>query len=315
MPDPLPVALVVTTLNEERSIHPFLESLRGQSRPPGEFIVCDGGSVDGTRALLESWDYGPVSFTFLQEAGATIARGRNRAIAAARSEIIAVSDAGCILDGAWLERITRPLFDDPEADAVSGGYRLGTDTRFRRIAAAAEIPVENLPAGEFLPSSRSFAVRKSSWAAAGGYPETLTFAGEDTALCLAMKRMNMKFVSCLEASVFWYPRNSLPAYMRQHYRYGVGDGESGVKSRVYAKILMKYSIFILLAAASVFSSYLIPAPLLALGAYYIRLRPVYRWREAPWLRGIAGFCLIVVKEWCLFAGWTAGGLHRLRRSG
>ncbi len=315
MPDPLPVALVVTTLNEERTLGSFLDALRGQTRQPREFIVCDGGSSDATRALLEARDYAPASFTYLEEAGATIARGRNLAVSAARSEIIAVSDAGCVPDREWLERITLPLLEDPRTDAVSGGYRLGRDTPFRRLVAAAEIPVEALPAGDFLPSSRSFAFRKASWAAAGGYPESLTFAGEDTALCLAMKRMNMKFVLRLEASVLWYPRDSFAAYVRQHRRYGVGDGESAVKSRVYGKILLKYLFLLLLAAGCFFSPHFLAAVVLAFAAYYFRLRPFYRWHALPWTLAVGGFCLVMVKECSLFAGWLAGRMHRFRRRG
>ena len=58
-----------------------------------------GGSSDGTLQILRGAD----GVTLLEEPGANIARGRNVAIAAATHDIIAVSDADCVLAPDWLE--------------------------------------------------------------------------------------------------------------------------------------------------------------------------------------------------------------------
>jgi glycosyltransferase involved in cell wall biosynthesis len=47
-PDPLTLAVVVPTLNEEHAIPGLLHSLRAQTRLPDRVIVADGGSRDAT---------------------------------------------------------------------------------------------------------------------------------------------------------------------------------------------------------------------------------------------------------------------------
>ncbi len=71
-----PVSLVLTVLDEAASIDLLLGSVAGQSRPPDEVVVVDGGSRDGTWERLQGWaDTLPLKL--LREDGANIARGRN----------------------------------------------------------------------------------------------------------------------------------------------------------------------------------------------------------------------------------------------
>ena len=65
------VSVVVPTLNEEQVLPLLLGALARQTRPAGELIVADGGSVDGTRKLAAAAGARVV-------AGGTPAVGRNR---------------------------------------------------------------------------------------------------------------------------------------------------------------------------------------------------------------------------------------------
>ena len=47
------ISIILTVLNEAASLPRLLDSLAGQSRQPDELVVCDGGSRDGTLAILE----------------------------------------------------------------------------------------------------------------------------------------------------------------------------------------------------------------------------------------------------------------------
>ena len=46
------VSLIVTVLNEARSLPALLDSIAAQTRPPDEVIICDGGSSDNTIEVL-----------------------------------------------------------------------------------------------------------------------------------------------------------------------------------------------------------------------------------------------------------------------
>src|SRR5437588_8353770 len=94
-PDGLSVSLIVTVLNEAASIAGLLDSISAQTRPPDEVVIADGGSHDGTPALIRAWGDGrPFPVQVLSEPGANISRGRNAASRAARGDWIACTDAG-----------------------------------------------------------------------------------------------------------------------------------------------------------------------------------------------------------------------------
>ena len=91
------VTVISTVLNEGEAIRRLLDSLVAQTRPPDEVVIVDGGSRDNTVAVIEAYA-GRLPLRVLVEPGANISRGRNVAIAAATSEVIASVDAGV-----WLE--------------------------------------------------------------------------------------------------------------------------------------------------------------------------------------------------------------------
>ena len=72
----------------------------------------------------------------IEERGANIARGRNLAIAAATHDVIAVTDADCVLDPRWLERILEPI--DAGADVSMGFYLPIADGFLQGVPGAGE---------------------------------------------------------------------------------------------------------------------------------------------------------------------------------
>ena len=111
------VSLITTVLDGADHIAAFLASVAAQTRPPDEVVVVDGGSTDGTLDLVPATDH----VTTILEPGANIARGRNVALAAATHDVIAVTDADCVLEPDWLERILEPI--EAGADVSMGFYR------------------------------------------------------------------------------------------------------------------------------------------------------------------------------------------------
>lgn len=304
----IPVSLILTTRNEAAQVPLFLDGVRTQTVRPAEIVVCDGGSSDGTADQLRRLG-ADLDLRVVEEAGANIARGRNRAIRAATQDILAITDAGCVIEPDWLERITAPLLQDAGVDAVGGGYTLIGDTRVQRWTRAASLPLARQDPAEFLPSSRSFAVRRSAIERAGLYPEHLTFAGEDTALVLRMKQQGARFVPRWDALVHWYPRRTLRAFLRQHYLYGRGDGEAHSNVGSYLRSAVKWTCLAALLLTAMISPWLMLLLPAAMLAYFFHLSPIYHWKELPCGERIGGFLFIALKEWTMSAGWIVGRLR------
>jgi glycosyltransferase involved in cell wall biosynthesis len=303
----IPVSLILTTRNEAANAALFFDGIRASSVHPAEIVICDGGSTDGTVAAMRS-AAGDLPVNIVIEDGANIARGRNRAIEEARHYILAITDAGCIIDPFWLERITEPLLADENLHAVGGGYTLIGDTRVQRWTAAATMPLHMLDPESFLPSSRSFAARRLAILDAGGYPEHLTFAGEDTALVLRMKQLGHRFITRWDATVHWYTRPTLGSFLRQHYLYGLGDGEARSHAARYGRSALKWLLFAALcAAALVFPPILAAIPIL-LFLYFLYLAPKYAWGKLNLPEALGGFLFVALKEWSMLAGFVRGRL-------
>jgi glycosyltransferase involved in cell wall biosynthesis len=210
------VTVVATVKDAASRIGPFLSSLAGQTRPPDEVIVVDGGSTDGTRQTLD----GAAGITAISEPGANIARGRNIAVRAAAHDLIAVTDADCVLAPDWLERLIEPL--ELGADVSAGFYRPVADSFLQVCTAAATIPEEDEVGPGWMPSSRSLAFRREAFEAAGGYPEWLDI-GEDMYLNHRFVDSGARIDLAPRAVVYWEMRPTLAATWRQYVRYAEGD--------------------------------------------------------------------------------------------
>lgn len=241
----LTVSVIVTVYNEGPVIARLLESLAGQSRPPDEVVICDGGSTDETVAILEGWRERLPNLQVIVEPGANISRGRNVAIAAARGPVIAATDAGVRLDARWLDRLTRP-FADARTQAVAGFFVPDVEGVFETAMAATVLPlVDEIDPARFLPSSRSVAFRKEVWAQVGGYPEWLDYC-EDLLFDFAVNELQpgqpSAFVWAPDALVYFRPRSSLASFWTQYYRYARGDGKADLWRKRHAIRYATYCI-------------------------------------------------------------------------
>lgn len=268
------VSLIATVLNEAESLGALLASVDGQTLQPDEVVFVDGGSSDGTREVLEAWARGRDGAFVVSQPGSNIAQGRNRAIATAGGEIIAVTDGGVVLDPCWLERLVGALAADPEVAVASGFFEPEWRNTFELAMAATVLPIRtDIDPTRFLPSSRSVAFRRTAWEQVGAYPEWLDYC-EDLVFDLALQRAGLRFVWVPEAVVRFRPRGSLGAFFRQYYRYARGDGKADLRRSRHALRYGAYALLPLLAWRGR-SNPLMLAGLAAGGLLYLR-RPVQR---------------------------------------
>ncbi|MDX1686949.1 MAG: glycosyltransferase [Candidatus Promineifilaceae bacterium] len=276
------VSVIMTVKNEGRSLRPLLDSLIQQTRPPDEVVVCDGGSTDDTIAVLEAYRRW-LPLRIVVAPGSNISQGRNRAIAEAAGPIIAATDAGVILSPVWLEEIVRPIVDEGAA-VVSGWFEADPYTDFEVVMGATVLPtVEDVDPRRFLPSSRSVAFQKEAWAAVGGYPEWLDY-GEDLIFDMKLREQFGPFPFAPRAVVYFRPRGTMRAFIRQYYRYARGDGKAGLWPKRHA---IRYTTYLLLLP-------------------YL-LRAIWHGRRRGWvglLAGCAAYCFRPARRlWAATYGW------------
>ncbi len=237
------ISLIATVLNEGDSIRQLLDSIVTQTLPPDEVVIVDGGSSDNTVAMIEGYrDRLPLQV--ITQPGCNISAGRNRAIRAARGDIIAVTDAGVRLKDTWLDAITAPLLRDSSLDAVAGFFLAAPQSRFELALAATTLPLaREINPETFLPSSRSIAFRKSAGEKVGLYPEWLDYC-EDLIFDLRLKAQIGQFAFAPAAIACFRPRSSPRQYVRQYFLYARGDGKADLW---LARHLIRYATYLLLA--------------------------------------------------------------------
>ena len=110
------ISVIIPTFNEEENIAQCLVSLTHQSVPRDEYeiIVVDGGSKDATCEIAEK--YADSVFT---QTSPKVGGARNDGVMAAKGDIIATTDADCILPPHWLRQISND-FSSPDVVQVYG---------------------------------------------------------------------------------------------------------------------------------------------------------------------------------------------------
>ena len=218
------VSVIVPARDAEATLPATLESILAQDYGGAvEVIVADGSGTGAMGALL---DRRFPSVRRVANPDRTIPAGLNRALAAARYDLIARCDAHSTLPPDYLAQAVHTLLRTGAANVGGRLNPVGT-TRFEHAVAlvtstplgagdaryrigGAEGPVDTVFLGVF---------RRDALEAAGGWDEAL-HANEDYALNWRLRERGetVWFDPALAAD--YRPREDVHALMRQYFRYG-----------------------------------------------------------------------------------------------
>lgn len=257
------VSVVVPVRNEEATIAELLDSLRVQTLPPAEIIIVDGGSTDATLRTAEEYLVRGMPLKILRLERAFPGDGRNHGVAAAKSEVIAFTDAGVQVNSRWLEKLVEPLERDVTVDVVYGHYEPVTDSFFKECAALAFVPAPSDRDGCLIraPSIVSSLMKRTVWERLGGFPPFR--AAEDLIFVEAIEKKGFKIAYASEAVAHWeipgdwagtfrrfaeYSRHNLIAKRARYWHYGVAR-LYGVGAIFLALAVVHSPAWILLPAA------------------------------------------------------------------
>lgn len=236
------ISLIATIFNEEKNIEGWLDSIAAQTVIPDEIVIVDGGSKDNTVQIVNDYiKRTPLTIKFIVKPCA-VAEGRNIAIKNSSHEIIAITDAGTELDEKWLEYLITPFEVDSKIEVVSGWYKARVKNIFDEAVAKYTLinNVKDLNINDFLPSSRSIAVKKACMEMIDYYPEWCTLSGEDTQMDLKLKKCCEYWAFAPDAIVTWGMRNSYKKLRQQYFWWGRGSGEIDFNSHYYVYLTELY---------------------------------------------------------------------------
>jgi glycosyltransferase involved in cell wall biosynthesis len=179
------ISVVVPTYNEEENITACLESLNRQTLPRTEYeiIVVDGNSGDRTRELAS-----PLADLVFVQTSARVGGARNDGAVRAKGEIVAFTDADCIIPPGWLSRIREDFAAYHPVEVYGGVYPLegGFRNRFALGVANAFARIGYLTRTLYYSLGCNTAVDRGVFIRAGMY-RTMD-AGEDIEISLRMRR-------------------------------------------------------------------------------------------------------------------------------
>lgn len=116
----VPLVTVATpTLNQRRFIDFTLESVVSQGYPRLEYIVQDGGSTDGTQAILNEYQNAG-ELIYRSEPDSGIAQGINRGFCGSRGDIMAYLNSDDLLLPGCLATVVAWFNAHPDIDVVYG---------------------------------------------------------------------------------------------------------------------------------------------------------------------------------------------------
>jgi glycosyltransferase involved in cell wall biosynthesis len=276
----LDVTLIVPVRNEAATIGAFVETLLGQTLQPAEIVIADGGSTDDTREILRGFVARGAPIRLVEDPDALPGRGRNLAIREARTEWVAMTDAGTKVDPNWLERLVLASERDPACDVVYGTYQPLMSTFFQKCLALAFVPPEIEIDGKHVrgPSTASMMIRARVWKDVGGFREDLR-ACEDLLFFSALEAKGVRVAAAPDAFVRWSIPSTFRAVFRRFRAYSLHTLKAGLGRSWHVAVARMYAVAAVCVALAAVTHWalvaLVPLGLLARAYRSIRLRGLW----------------------------------------
>jgi hypothetical protein len=168
--------------------------------------------------------------------------GRNAAIKASHTTLIAVTDAGCIPQKDWLEQLVA-IYTEFQVPVVAGYYKGLPSTTFEEaVVPYVLVMPDKVNPHSFLPATRSILFEKKVWQDVGGFDETLSL-NEDYPFAKKIVLKKHPIVFAKDAVVGWIPRKNISEFITMIAKFAQGDIEAGI---VRPKVLLLFIRYLLL---------------------------------------------------------------------
>lgn len=234
------VSVIVPVKNGAAYIKELLDSLMQveYEKDKLEIIVVDGNSTDDTREMVSQY---PVKLLLEERPGLNAAR--NTGIKNSQGEIIAFTDADCIIPKNWISRII-DNFQNPQVGCVGGNVIGYYDSFLSHYSDESLIPVmrifgrreilDHVKPPQKYPAGCNMAFRQDAIKKAGLFDEGIKYGFDEDELVERICKSGYNMVLDPNVVVKHKHRPLLRELLKQNFSYGRGLGlmlrKTGIKS-------------------------------------------------------------------------------------
>jgi cellulose synthase/poly-beta-1,6-N-acetylglucosamine synthase-like glycosyltransferase len=309
------VSIIIPVKNAERFLASCLRSLNQLSYPKDkyEIIISDSDSTDKTREIAVS-----LGAQVVIAAGPSVCAGRNSGFTQAKGEIIAFSDADCIMDKDWLMNAVK-YFQDEKVACVGGvSFVPDDETAFGKACGfifSYSLFTGGSTYGRHFPEVREVEhnpgcnaiYRRSALEKVMPVDERFT-DGEDVIMNKQLKDLGYKFLFTPDTKL-WHYRSSTPKrFWKQKVRYGIGRvligrAYPGLLKPMHVIVGFSIPLLILTFIASVFLGVAFLAGFLLLGMGFLLFFFLSAWLKTRSLEVASAVPPAII---ILMLGWSTG---------
>src|SRR5207253_9947691 len=114
------VSVAVSTRDRPQALARCLASLAEGSFSPSDVVIVDQSDDDRSAQVSERCRKSGMSLLYIRQHERGLAVSQNAGIGAAASDVVAVTDDDCVVDGRWLEVVAGAFEGDPELGLLTG---------------------------------------------------------------------------------------------------------------------------------------------------------------------------------------------------
>lgn len=320
------VLIVVPTLNEAPHIEAVVRDLLADSPAGTRLVVADGGSTDGTPAIVRR----------MNDPRVHILHNPDRIQSAAVNRAVAAHGAGA----------THLLRADAHATYPRGFLSALMDDMRITGAAAVTVPMTTLPrrgfiagvaaaqnsvlgtggaahraglGGRFIDHGHHALIRLDAFRAVGGYDATQSH-NEDAEFDHRLRRKGGRIWLSGRTQIGYHPRKSPQALFQQYLRFGAGRAETLLKHGLLPRL--RQTLPLMTVPAVVLAVLAIPGALITASWFWlVLLAPAFIWAGS--CLGLGAQLALAAGRWdvvwagpaamLMHLGWSLGFLWRVVR--
>src|SRR3989338_4773452 len=155
------VSVIIPVFNGARTLRACLNSVLAQDYSNYEVIVVDNNSTDETVTIIHEFTERHDNFRYVFEKRKSIPQARNRGVAVAKGDIIAMTDSDCVVPADWLTKLVARITNDHEDIVMGLDYSLFNDYWSRNIKYSSDIYWRQYQEGNYVEmlDTKNFSAR------------------------------------------------------------------------------------------------------------------------------------------------------------
>ncbi|RWD68583.1 glycosyltransferase family 2 protein [Mesorhizobium sp.] len=312
------ILIVIPCLNEAAHIGGLLDRLRpAAARLGGRIVVVDGGSSDGTQAIVEKIVAKDPRVILLANPKRLQSAAINLAVATlgeGADYLIRIDAHGGYPDD-YCDRLVEDALATGADSVVVSMLTAGTGAVQKAVAAAQNSKLgtggskhRHMSEGEWVDHGHHALMRIVAFSHAGGYDESFSH-NEDAELDYRLRQAGYRIWMSGRTHMVYYPRSSLKSLYLQYLGYGRGRARNVLKHRMVPKVRQMVPLLVapvvLLALFSVVH-WLAAVPFLLWAAVCLGYGLVTAVRQRNASIALAGVSAMV-----MHFGWSVGFWQQL----